>query len=179
MSDAPENNEFEPARARRRFGKAADRRSLSQIITAIIALSALLLAGWALLKSGSAAHGDYTDAQRADAKTKACAAFDVVRRGVKVNTSIPVPGGPEDIVGSLVVGANARNSAYVGGLYLLERLDPATPEELADQLREFAGLLSDIGAAATAGASDSDPDQAARLKSADAANTKLRELCAK
>ena len=98
---------------------------------------------------------------------------------MKVNTSIPVPGGPEDLVGSLVVGANARNSAYVGGLYLLNRLDPATPPELADPIREFAGLLTEIGATATAGASDSDPDQAARLKSADAANTKLGELCAK
>ena len=35
----------------------------------------------------------------------------------------------------------------------------------------------DIGAAATAGAADSDPDQVARLKSADAADTKLGELC--
>ncbi len=77
------------------------------------------------------------------------------------------------------MGANARNSAYVGGLYLIDQLDPATPTELADQLREFAGLLTEIGATATAGASDSDPDQAARLKSADAANTKLGELCAK
>jgi hypothetical protein len=154
-------------------------RSLSQAITALIAVTALLLAGWALLRSGSGADRDFSDSQRADAKSKACAAFDVVRRGVKVNTSIPVPGGPEDVVGALVVGANARNSAYVGGLYVLERLDPATPAELADQIRQFADVLMDIGATATAGASDSDPDQAARLKSADAANTKLGELCAK
>ena len=98
-------------------------------------------------------------------------------RGVKLNTSIPVPGGPEDVVGTLAVGANARLSAYVGGLYLLDRLDAATPEELADGVRGFANLLTDIGATATAGASDSDPDQAARLKAADAANTKLGELC--
>ena len=77
------------------------------------------------------------------------------------------------------MAANARLSAYVGGLYLLDRLDPATPTELADEVRGFANLLTDIGATATAGASDSDPDQAARLKSADAANTKLGEVCAK
>ena len=179
MSDMPESSEPAPPPARRRLPITGDRRSLSQAITAIIAVTALLLAGWALLRSESPSDTDYTDSQRADAKTKACGAFDVVRRGVKVNTSIPVPGGPEDIVGSLVVGANARNSAYVGGLYLIDQLDPATPTELADQLREFAGLLTEIGATATAGASDSDPDQAARLKSADAANTKLGELCAK
>ncbi len=77
------------------------------------------------------------------------------------------------------MGANARLSAYVGGLYLLDRLDPATPKELADEVRGFANLLTDIGATATAGASDADPDQAARLKSADAANTKIGEACAK
>ena len=96
-----------------------------------------------------------------------------------MNTSIPVPGGPDDVVGSLVVGANARMSAYVGGLYLLDRLDPAAPKELADEVRGFANLLTDIGATATAGASDSDPDQAARLTAADAANTKLGETCSK
>ena len=73
--------------------------------------------------------------------------------------------------------ANARLAAYAGGLYLLDRLDPATPTELADEVRGFATVLTDIGAAATAGAGDSDPDQAARLKDADAANTKLGELC--
>ncbi|RDH80240.1 hypothetical protein DVS77_03745 [Mycolicibacterium moriokaense] len=154
------------------------RRSLSQIITAIIAVTALALAGWALLRSGIGASQHYSDSQRAEAKTKVCAAFDQVRRGVKLNTSIPVPGGPDDVVGTLAVGANARLSAYVGGLYLMGRLDPATPQELANQVRDFANLLTDIGASATAGASDSDPDQAARLKAADAANTKLGELCA-
>ena len=77
------------------------------------------------------------------------------------------------------MAANARISLYVGGLYLLDRLDPATPKELADEVRGFANLLTDIGAAATAGALDSDPDQAARLRERDAANTKLGELCAK
>jgi hypothetical protein len=101
-----------------------------------------------------------------------------VRRGVKLNTSIPVPGGPEDLLGTLAVGANARLSAYVGGLNIHQRLDPAAPEELADEAREFANLLTDIGASAIAGASDSDPDQVARLKAADAA-TKLGELCTK
>ena len=132
-----------------------------------------------MLRSGSGAEGNYSESQRAGAKTKVCAAFDLVRRGVKLNTSIPVPGGPEDVVGALAVGANARLSAYVGGLYLLDRLEPATRKDLADDVRGFANLLTDIGATAMAGASDSDPDQAARLKAADAANTKLGELCAK
>ena len=74
---------------------------------------------------------------------------------------------------------NARLAAYAGGLYLSDRMNPATPTELANEVRGFASVLTDIGAAATAGAGDSDPDQAARLKDADAANTKIGELCAK
>jgi hypothetical protein len=179
MSDTPDTSESEALSRRRRLDDLLDRRSLSLAITAIIAVTALSLAGWALLRPGAGSEGDYSDTQRADAKAKTCAAFDLVRRGVKVNTSIPVPGGPEDVVGTLAVGANARISAYVGGLYLLDRLDPATPKDLADEARGFANLLTDIGATATAGASDADPDQAARLKSADAANTKLGELCSK
>jgi hypothetical protein len=147
------------------------------LVVAIIALIAISLAAWALMRPAPGSDPDYSDAQRADAKTKVCAAFDVVRRGVNVNTSLSVPGGRDDVAGSLAVAANARLSAYVGGLYLLDRLDPATPPETAGPIRGFANLLTDIGAAATAGASDSDPDQAARLKDADAANTKIGGLC--
>jgi len=69
-----------------------------------------------------------------------CSAFDVVRRGVKLNTNLSVPGGPENMAARLVVAANARLSAYVGGLFILERLDPATPKDLAKEMREFADL---------------------------------------
>jgi len=100
-----------------------------------------------------------------------------VRKGVSLNTNLQPPGGPADITGSLAVAANARISLYDGGQYLLARLDPATPKDLADTVTKFANLLMDIGANATAGAQNSQPEQAARLKEADAANTKLKELC--
>jgi hypothetical protein len=131
-----------------------------------------------LLHSGVGNEDHYSDSQRAHAKTKVCSPYELVRRGVRLNTSIPVPGGPEDVTGTLAVGANARLSAYVGGLYLLDRLDAVTSRELADHVRGFATVLTDIGASATGGASDNDPDQAARLKAADADNMKLGELCA-
>ena len=60
----------------------------------------------------------------------------------------------------------------------MARIDPATPKEVADAARGFADTLMDIGAAATAGAMDTDPDQAARLHSADEANIALGKLCA-
>ena len=179
MSGTSDTSASAPSSGHRRLNTSLDRRSLSLAIIAIIAVTALGLAGWALLRSGSGSEQDYSDSQPAEAKTKICAVFDVVRRGVNRNTSLSVPGGTDDIAGTLAVAANARISLYSGGLYLLDRLDPATPTELADEIRGFANLLTDIGAAATAGAMDSDPDQAARLRDADAANTKLGELCSK
>lgn len=153
---------------------------MTTAVIALLSLTAIGLAGWALQRSAtveSASAPSYSDSQRADAKARVCAAFDTVRRGVSRNTNLVVPGGEGDIAGALAAAANARISLYDGGQYLLARLDPATPQELADSARGFANLLMDIGAAATAGAMDSDPDQATRLRSADEANVKLGQLC--
>jgi hypothetical protein len=133
---------------------------------------------WAILRpSGDAAHS-YDDAQRADAKQQVCAAFDTVRRGVSRNTNLVPPGGEGDVTGTLAVAANARIALLDGGQYLLARLDPATPSEVADAVRRFANELMDIGAAAVAGAPDNDPAQGERLRSAEESNKKIGELCA-
>lgn len=142
-----------------------------------MAIVAIALAVWALLR-GSNAAPTYSDAQRADAKAKVCAVFKTVRDGVSINTHLQAPGGDADVVGRLGVAANARISLYDGGQYLLARLDPATPTELADTVREFANGLMDIGAASTAAIPDSDPEQAKRLNAADAAGNKIGKLCA-
>jgi hypothetical protein len=44
-------------------------------------------------------------------------------------------------------------------------------------VRDFADNLMDIGANATAGATNDDAEQAKRLKDADADNTAITELC--
>jgi hypothetical protein len=62
----------------------------------------------------------------------------VVRKGVSLNSNLQPPGGPEDVTGSLAVVANARISLYDGGQYLLVRLDPATPPDLADAVKTLA-----------------------------------------
>src|SRR5689334_2601318 len=141
-------------------------------ITLVVAIVAVALAGWALyrLNERTADSQNYSGAQRADAKSKVCAAADVVRKGVSLNTNLQPPGGPEDVTGTLAVAANARVSLYDGGQYLLARIDPATPPDLADAATKFANLLMDIGANATAGSQNSEPAQAARLKDADASN---------
>lgn len=86
-------------------------------------------------------------------------------------------GGAGDVTGAQAVAANARVSLYDGGQYLLARLDPATPEDLAAKVREFAENLMDIGANATAGVTNDDPAQAQRLKNTDDVNASLEELC--
>jgi len=146
------------------------------VVVLIVAVAALGVAGWTLYRLDFS-KPSYTDTQRADAKVEVCAAMDVVRKGVSLNTNLRPAGGPEDVTGSLAVAANARVALYDGGQYLLAKLDPATPPDLADAVRKFANTLMDIGAAATAGAQNKDPDQAARLRDADSANATLTELC--
>lgn len=150
------------------------------VVTLVVALAAAALSGWLLFRmsrEGTLNSQHYSDAQRADAKQKICAAADVVRKGVSLNTNLQPPGGPQDVTGSLAVAANARISLYDGGQYLLDRLDPATAPDLTDAVKKFANLLMDIGANATAGSQNTEPEQAARLKDADATNAKLTELC--
>lgn len=117
---------------------------------------------------------DYTDAQRSAATARVCTAFDTVRTGVATNTNVTAPG---DISGSLAAAANARLALTDGGLYLLARLDPATPADLADAVRTFADTLMDIGAAATAGTSNTDPAQAKRLEAAETASAAVSNRC--
>ncbi len=141
-----------------------------------LAVLALGVAVFALLRTASG-EPEYTDSQRSDAKAAICAAFEMVNTGVAVNTNLEPPGGPGDINGALAVAANSRVALNGGGQYLLARLDPATPADLAREIRSFGNQLMDIGAAATAGVPNTDPVQAARLEDAEAASTALTALC--
>ena len=165
---------------------AAGSGTVLAAVALVVAVVAVGLAGWALFTQSSDDEDgaelvevtpEFTEVQHSEAKSKACSAFNLVRRGVTINTNQPNPGGPEDITGALAVAANARVSLYDGGQYLLARIDPATPDELAEAVGKFGDLLLDIGAAATAGVTNSDPDQAARLREADGINKTIVTLC--
>jgi hypothetical protein len=149
------------------------------VLALVVALVAVGIAVWALLKGPSEAEsasvftGNTTD----DPKAGICDAFTVIRNGVQINTNLQPPGGPDDVTGSMAVAANARVALYDGGQYLLARLQPGTPPELADAVRKFANNLMDIGARSTSGIPNTDPGQAARLKEADEANTTITNLC--
>lgn len=149
------------------------------IVALVLALTALGLSAWATFRPPPepAAEAAFSSAQQAEAKTATCAAAELVRRGVTQNTNLQSPGGQGDVTGSLAVAANARLSLSGGGQYLLTRMDPATPPELADAVTTFADTLMDIGAAATGGALNTDPDQAARLRAAEAADAQITDIC--
>jgi hypothetical protein len=144
-----------------------------------LAVVAVGLAGWAVLRAPAvpASQAAPSEMTATAAKAEICSAVALVREGVSLNTNLEPAGGPQDVTGSLAVAANARLSLYDGGLYLLAKMDPATPDDLAAAVEAFAEKLMDIGAAATAGTSSEDPAQNARLRDADAANATITELC--
>lgn len=145
-------------------------------VSLAVAVVALAVAVLALVRTLDRAPG-YTDAQRAEAATATCAAYETVRTAVATNTNTEPPGGSSDIAGALAAAANARVALLDGGQYLLARLDPATPDDLAGDIRRFANQLMDIGAAATAGVPNTDPAQAARLADAEAAGAAISSRC--
>lgn len=148
------------------------------VLALVVALAAAGLAVWGLMKGPSKEEAQvFTGTTTDDPKGSICEAFTVIRNGVQINTNLQPPGGPEDVTGSMAVAANARVALYDGGQYLLARLQPGTPTELADAVRSFANNLMDIGARSTSGIPNTDPGQAARLKQADEANAKITELC--
>lgn len=149
------------------------------IVALVLSLAALGLSAWTAIRpvQKTSAEADYSTAQRTDAKVAICGAADLVRKGVSLNTNLQSAGGSGDVTGSLAVAANARLSLSDGGQYLIQSLGPATPTAVADAVETFAKTLMDIGAAATAGALNTDPDQAARLRDADTENAKVAQLC--
>src|SRR5215210_3527794 len=145
----------------------SSRGFIISVAALVVALVAAGLAVWALLSKPSTEGQVFTGTASDDPKGSICESFNVIRNGVQINTNLQPPGGPEDVTGSMAVAANARLALYDGGQYLLARLQPDTPPELADAIRKFANNLMDIGARSTSGIPNSDPGQAARLKEAD------------
>jgi hypothetical protein len=157
----------------------SSRGFLVSVLALIVALIAVGLAVWGLVKTPAQSQSEqvFTGTRTDDPKGAICDAFTVVRNGVQINTNLQPPGGPDDVTGSMAVAANARVSLYDGGQYLLARLQPDTPTDLADAVRKFANNLMDIGARSTSGIPNSEPAQAARLKEADTANATITNLC--
>lgn len=145
------------------------------VIACLIAVAALALVGWTWWQAHT--EPTYDAADQTIAKEAACAAYTQVRTGVATNTHLESPGGDDDVTGVLAVAANARVALLGGGQYVLTSVQPATPPELAESLRQFGMKLMQFGAAATAGAPDDDPGQQALKRDLDGLNATLDALC--
>jgi len=116
----------------------------------------------------------FTDQQVADARGRACDAFNTVSQALSLQTQTDVGKDPAAL---LAKASNARLSMIGGGQYLLQRLDPATPAPLAAANRTYGDQLEDIGMRALAGTSNDDPAQAARQHDIEATNAQIVDLC--
>ncbi|BBY62348.1 hypothetical protein MHEL_05910 [Mycolicibacterium helvum] len=137
----------------------------------VIALIAAGAAGWALLRPAPSSPAPSTSSQTGDPKANACAAYRLVSSAVSLQSHADAG---TEVQG---VAANARLAMSGGATYLLAHLNPGTPADLADAIRDFATGLQDISMNALAGVSNTDLAQADRLRNAETTNTRIAELC--
>ncbi len=118
----------------------------------------------------------FTAQQIADAKANVCAANELVHEAVSINTNRqdPVPG---DEIGRIAVAAHARLALFDGGEYLLNRIntEPATPTDLANNVRTLANTLQQLAVNSLADAPNSTKDPL--RKAVDATFAKIDGLC--
>ena len=113
-----------------------------------VAVAALALRAWTLrypdaFQHAATAGPSYAEEQRAEAKQRVCAAFDTARTGITANTNLANPDGPTDTLGSMWWRRTHewRCSQAVGTCTLGW---PATPDDLATNVRRFADPLMDL-----------------------------------
>lgn len=142
-------------------------------VALVLAVIAVLLAGWMLMRSSQEPRAS---AEQADhARTRICDAFSTVNTALAVQTNADLG---SDAVAREAVAANARLATIAGGQYLLSRIDPATPTELAEPVRTFAANIEDIGMRQLVGETNADPDVMALMAEAQAAGDQVRRQCA-
>jgi hypothetical protein len=142
------------------------------LLSPFIALVAIGVASYAVVLAWPKKEAEVQPT--AESKQKVCAAFDTVSKAVQLQTHADL--GPDPIA-QTAVASNARLSLIGGGEYLLSRLDDQTSPDLAEAVRLFANNLEDIGVNALAGATNDDPQQAARLSAGEDGRNKVAALC--
>jgi hypothetical protein len=140
--------------------------------------SGLAIVGWFRPSPPPAAQPSttpaYTEQQISDAKTRACAAFDTVLKGVTLQTHGEASDDPAMRKAQAV---NGQLSLVAGGWYLRDHVDPATPTQLAADIRKTADVLLDLGTNALAGAQNADQPQASLLAEVKSSFAQVQELC--
>ncbi|MDX1889961.1 hypothetical protein [Mycolicibacterium sp. 050158] len=167
----------------RLHGRPAAARWRPRVVTAATVVAFVVLgavvATWTLVHPLAARttqpNAPVADALQSDAaKVRVCSAFDIVLRAVALQTNNDLGSDP---VARAAVAANARLATLGGGDYLLSRLDPGTPAELASAVRGFADVVQDIGMNQLVGVANDDPRQATLLSRAQESSTRISKMC--
>ncbi|HKV22074.1 MAG TPA: hypothetical protein VJR50_23835 [Mycobacterium sp.] len=140
----------------------------------LVAVVATALAIWALVGKSSDASAATAGTGTGDPKSGVCTTFATVSNAVSLQTHNDL--GPDPIPQAAVAG-NARLALFGGGQYLLNSIQPDTPDELAQSARSFAGKLQAVGMNALAGKGNADPEQAPLLADAEQDRKKIADLC--
>lgn len=147
---------------------------------AILAVALLITLGVAIIgwfrpvPAKTAPAPAYSNQQVADAKSKVCAAFEKVDNAVRA-TSARDKG--SDYATQLATAVNVRQSLVAGSQYLLTMLndEPATPADLASNIRSLANAYQLLAIELLSDATDSEKNPTVR--SGDEATSTLQNLC--
>ncbi|MGV0635224.1 hypothetical protein ABQE69_03305 [Mycolicibacillus trivialis] len=116
----------------------------------------------------------FTEQQVEAAKERACAAFELVQRGVRLQTQ----GEPSDDPGlRKAQSANAQLALFVGSWYLRDQLSPETPPSLASAINDLANSLLTLSMTALAGEQPTDQEQTASTSTAEELAKQIAGIC--
>lgn len=116
----------------------------------------------------------FTEQQVEAAKERACAAFDLVKRSLIMQTEEEHS---DDTAKIDARAANARLAIASGANYLHLHLDSAAPQDIDSAIRKLSSVMMDLVENYMTGARDSDPEQSVRLEQAESLVRDITELC--
>lgn len=145
----------------------------------LVALVACILAviGWFRPVSAPTAEPtvvSYSDDEVAAAKSKACAAIDLVSATVTRTSHLE---GGDDVALQQALATNGRLALVAGQAYLIDQTDAATPGQLVKEINIYSSLLLQMSMNYLAGQSNDNPGQDRVISDAKASSGRLVELC--
>ena len=149
-------------------------------IAAVTVVAGVAIVGWLRPlhdhNSGSATAPTYTDQQAASAKASVCAAFAKVDHALDVASGQHVGQDPTSV---LAMATSVRQVLEVGSRYLLTKLaeQPATPPDLAKEIRDFADSSQELVIGYLDGLTVSDAALQPSLHTGDETTLAIRRLC--
>jgi hypothetical protein len=119
----------------------------------------------------------YSAAEVSAAKQQLCAAVDLARSGVGLNTNLTTQQNENREIYDWINTAQARISLVSGAALLTERIDPAAPPDLARMARTLANEYLDIAAWSIADKPKDDPQHQQDIAASNGTGTELARLC--